>query len=157
MEDFQISFAWYDLSVDGDPGADTARAVQHVLDNELRLSPNFNINEFRSKGNGQCKTHRELLRGLEEVRILTGPISIISGYRDPAHNQRVGGATNSQHMYATAVDVSLPYDAVRKVNRFSGIGCVGYVGGDVAHVDVRHAGPNNTTGGTPASPTIWIY
>jgi hypothetical protein len=59
----------------------------------------------------------------------------------------------------TAVDLApmLPFDVVRGVGRFSGIGCDGAVGGPVRHVDVRHAGPNNTTGSTPDSPAIWPY
>jgi uncharacterized protein YcbK (DUF882 family) len=35
-------------------------------------------------------------------------LNIISGYRDFAYNQRVGGATGSKHMDGIAVDVSIP-------------------------------------------------
>lgn len=36
---------------------------------------------------------------------LAEPIHITSGYRNPAHNKAVGGATNSQHLYGEAADI----------------------------------------------------
>jgi hypothetical protein len=36
---------------------------------------------------------------LEPIRAQFGPVSVHDGYRDPAHNARVGGAANSQHLY----------------------------------------------------------
>jgi hypothetical protein len=50
----------------------------------------------------------------------------------------------------------LKADRVKQMRRFSGIG-IQRATGLVRHVDVRHAGANNTTGGTPANPTIWFY
>lgn len=41
------------------------------------------------------------------------PLNVISGYRDPEHNARVGGASNSRHMHGDAFDIDvsgLPYD-----------------------------------------------
>jgi uncharacterized protein YcbK (DUF882 family) len=32
------------------------------------------------------------------------PITITSGYRSPAYNKKVGGASNSQHLYGKAAD-----------------------------------------------------
>lgn len=46
---------------------------------------------------------RELL---EPVRELLGvPLRVVSGYRSPALNARVGGATGSQHLQGEAADV----------------------------------------------------
>lgn len=36
------------------------------------------------------------------------PITISSGYRSPALNAAVGGATNSQHMLGQAADIAIP-------------------------------------------------
>lgn len=36
---------------------------------------------------------------LEPLRAQFGPIEVDDGYRDPAHNARVGGALDSQHLY----------------------------------------------------------
>ncbi|MEO0995795.1 MAG: D-Ala-D-Ala carboxypeptidase family metallohydrolase, partial [Pseudomonadota bacterium] len=35
------------------------------------------------------------------------PIRILSGYRDPAHNRRIGGAPKSRHVVGDAVDIDL--------------------------------------------------
>jgi hypothetical protein len=34
-------------------------------------------------------------------------LNILSGYRDPSHNARVGGAKHSQHTHGNAIDISL--------------------------------------------------
>lgn len=50
---------------------------------------------------------KNLLLKLEQLRYNLGGKAIIinSGYRSPAHNKRVGGATNSQHLYGRAADI----------------------------------------------------
>lgn len=153
VADFQVAFAWFDIAVDGDAGPETAGAVQKVIDEGGRLSPHFWIDEFRSRGNGRVKCHRELLRSLERARQEVGPITIVSGYRDPDYNAFVGGARNSQHLYGTAADVRFGLDVATRTG-FSGIGTCGDL---CLHGDVRHAGPNNTTGASPGSPTFWSY
>jgi len=68
----------------------------------------FKPREFASKGNGLIDIKADLVNRLDAVRAEFGrPIKIISGYRDPAHNRRVGGAKNSQHMHGIAVDIDL--------------------------------------------------
>ena len=157
IKDFQRGFAWWDLLIDGNAGIKTKEALRYAVENEGCCSLHFKFTEFRSKGNGWIKVHRSLIRGLEEVRDKVGPLTILSGYRDPAHNARVGGATSSQHLHGNACDPvkDLPLDVVKGVRRFSGIG-IRRADNKVRHVDVRHEGPN-TTGGTPQNPTIWFY
>lgn len=46
------------------------------------------------------------LRVLDWLRERVGPITVLSGYRDPTHNARVGGAKNSLHLRFNAFDVS---------------------------------------------------
>lgn len=154
---FQISYAHWDLAVDGDAGPETAIAVQRVLDLGGMLSEFFNLNELRSKGNGQILSHRQLLRRLDEVRRARGPFSPISAYRDPAHNAAVGGAQNSQHMYGCACDIpeslGLTVGEAQAIG-FSGIGTCGDI---VLHADVRAEGPDNTTSAGVGSPTFWTY
>ena len=42
---------------------------------------------------------------LDPLREKVGAIRINSGYRTPAHNKQIGGATNSQHCKGEAVDM----------------------------------------------------
>ncbi len=157
IKDFQRGFAWWDLLIDGNAGIKTKEALRYAAENDGCCSLHFKFTEFKSKGNGWIKVHRSLVRGLEEVRDKVGPLTILSGYRDPAHNTRVGGKSSSQHLHGNACDPvkDLPLDVVKSVRRFSGIG-IRRADNKVRHVDVRHEGPN-TTGGTPQNPTIWFY
>ncbi|MEM9764634.1 MAG: D-Ala-D-Ala carboxypeptidase family metallohydrolase [Pseudomonadota bacterium] len=68
--------------------------------------------EFASKGNGAVKVQRRMVIALDRVRSALGrPIYNLSGYRDPIHNARVGGARRSRHLVGDAVDIDLrPYD-----------------------------------------------
>lgn len=68
----------------------------------------FEPSEFASKGNGQVHVSKDMVAALDRVRKAVGhPIRITSGYRDPAHNTRVGGARKSRHMMGDAVDIVL--------------------------------------------------
>jgi hypothetical protein len=42
---------------------------------------------------------------LEPVRIIVGPIIINSGFRSDSVNRKVGGVSNSQHLFGQAADI----------------------------------------------------
>ena len=155
--DFQQGFSFHDLLVDGFAGPQTHEALRHCLGAGGRCGSHFAFREFKSKGDGWIKVHRELVRALDRYRQRYGPTTIVSGHRDLRHNQKVRGAKNSQHLYGTAVDIPAVASvaAVERLGLFSGIGYRAR-DGMVVHVDVRHAGVN-TTGGSPAAPTTWKY
>lgn len=140
------------LYVNGRLTRNTRRALRALP----YLSPHFKYSEFDSNGDGTCYVRRELLFALEKLRKTTGPIRIVSGYRDPAYNKAIGGATSSQHLYGMAADIGVPITLakLKSLQIFSGIG---HKNGTIRHVDVRHLGPNNTTGGSPSAPTTWEY
>lgn len=51
---------------------------------------------------------KKLAEALETVRALVGkPINVTSGYRSPALNKAIGGATNSAHMSGLAADINV--------------------------------------------------
>ena len=96
-----------------------------------------------------------LLEKLEALRaMIGGPIEISCAYRCPAHNARVGGVPNSQHVDGTAADVQTPnYDHCNTQEQlkwyceqigFDGIGLYDWG----CHVDVRDNG---------ASPNTYIW
>jgi zinc D-Ala-D-Ala carboxypeptidase len=159
VTDFQRGFAFHNLLIDGYAGPQTRAALAGSLWLAGAASPHFKFREFKSKGNGWIKVNRHLIRGLELIRGRYGPFTPVSGYRDPLHNRKVGGAPNSQHVYGNAIDaprsLGLTVPAVRNIGSFSGIG-YRQSDGIVVHVDVRHLGPN-TTGATVSNPTIWKY
>jgi peptidoglycan hydrolase-like protein with peptidoglycan-binding domain len=168
---FQLAYGWRSITVDGVYGPQTLGALAQVQQTG-RLSPNFTVGELRSKGDGTVWVHRDLLTALERLRAHVGrPLGIISGWRDVAHNRRVGGARTSQHTYGAApelhrlqsrlsagahlhagraADFSQRYIRLQdcvNLRLFSGIG---HRNGWVTHVDLR-------TNATPASPTVWVY
>jgi len=68
----------------------------------------FSPSEFASKGNGMLHISKAMVANLDRVRAaVRHPIRITSGYRDPAHNRRVGGAKFSRHVVGDAVDINL--------------------------------------------------
>lgn len=154
---FQRGYALETLDpVTGQAGPRTQAALRTCVAAGGRCSQHFRFREFASKGNGWIELHRALVHGLERYRTALGrPVAIVSGYRDPAYNKRVGGASNSQHLYGNAADVppALTVARVRELRVFSGIG-YDSSSGRVRHVDVRHVGPD-TTGGTVANPTVF--
>lgn len=160
VRDFQHGYTFIDLKVDGDPGSKTQDALLDCMKNKDGRRAGmcgefFAFVEFKSKGNGWIKVHPRLVNRLDALRRTTGPVHIRSGYRDPDHNRRVGGAKSSQHVLGTAADINgKSYDVCRDLG-FSGVGIAG--DGSVIHVDVRAEGPNNTTGGRVGVPTVWHY
>lgn len=160
ITDFQFGYTFIYLVADGVAGPKTQAALLDCMRNEDGRAPGrcaefFSFREFASHGNGWIRVHPRLLNRLDAYRRVVGPVKIISGYRDPAHNASVGGASNSQHLYGTACDIpgKLNHEDLADLG-FSGIGLDGTLG---VHVDVRAEGPNNTTGARVGSPTIWYY
>lgn len=77
----------------------------------MQLTKNFADWEFRCHDGTDAPAAllpslRKLAENLQALRDeIREPISIISGYRSPAHNRKIKGAKNSQHMKATAADI----------------------------------------------------
>lgn len=121
--------------------------------NATHYSPNFRRSELECKG-VECRgkrpapaIERELRKTaieLEKLRTELGHgTGIVSGYRCPVHNRRVNGATDSQHMKATAADLAVPSGrqshyvaAAKRVPAFNNGGIGVYPNGGV-HVDRR--------------------
>jgi uncharacterized protein YcbK (DUF882 family) len=77
----------------------------------MQLTDNFNIDEFECHdGTGVpwnlVENVQKLANNLQVLRsTIDKPVHIISGYRNPTYNKRIGGATRSYHMKAMAGDI----------------------------------------------------
>lgn len=61
-------------------------------------------NEFRV--NGSLKKLTEMFENIRAI--WNKPIKVISAYRTPAHNLKIGGVKNSQHVQGRALDLQPP-------------------------------------------------
>ena len=87
----------------------------------MRLTKNFELEEFACKDGtpvpkkfyDNCK---ELAENLQVLRDSLGiPLVVLSGYRTAKHNKKIGGASASFHLTASAADIkasSIPTDKI---------------------------------------------
>jgi uncharacterized protein YcbK (DUF882 family) len=112
--------------------------------NKIKVSKNFMLSEFQCKdGSELVKLDENLLDKLQQLRDMVGPVQIVSAYRTPEYNKKVGGAPKSQHVEGKAADIKVkgmtPLQvamAAEKVG-FTGIGVYTHDGNSFTHVDVR--------------------
>lgn len=79
----------------------------------MNITPHFTLGEFSSHDGVRYPDEWvedrlvALCHVLERLREELGgaAITIVSGYRSPAHNAKVGGASASQHMQGRAADI----------------------------------------------------
>ena len=77
----------------------------------MQLTKNFSLWEFRCKDGTDVPDEylenvKELAENLQVLRdYIDKPIHVISGYRSPKYNRKIGGARRSQHMTAKAGDL----------------------------------------------------
>ena len=78
-----------------------------------QLTPNFNIKEWQCHDGTDVPYSlvdnvKECAHNLQVLRDKIGkPVYIISGYRNPTYNKRIGGARRSYHMKAMAADIKV--------------------------------------------------
>lgn len=113
-------------------------------------TPHLSYNELRCKDGTAYPLRfrldgrdKELGEAFEQLRALAGnkPLEVLSGYRTPAHNARIGGAKNSQHMEGRALDLRPPEGMsvkrlaalARQIPAIRGVG----VYPTFLHIDVR--------------------
>ena len=152
------------LVPDGSAGPATFAAL-NLLEDEDRSTTHFDFAEFWQNRNSDCpkeankyaatfaggkvpehivkRNVKRMMWRLEALRAKLGdkPIAINSGFRSVAYNKCIGGATYSQHMYGTAVDMRVVETTNRrsrnvgKSSQVHGIGCYSSLAHN--HFDLR--------------------
>ena len=79
----------------------------------MKLTNNFNLSEFTSHDGAAFPPEvivnlTKLAKNLQVIRDHTGKsVTVNSGYRSPAHNKKIGGVANSQHVLGKAADITI--------------------------------------------------
>jgi len=108
------------------------------------LSAHFSKSELACHCCGELKIEAALIDALEQLRALAGKEIIVhDGYRCPAHNQKVGGVSDSEHTRGMAADIAIPglslqqmYELALQIPTFLN-GGIGVYDGGFLHVDTR--------------------
>jgi hypothetical protein len=108
------------------------------------LSEHFSKAEFACHCCGELQIQTALIDALEQLRALAGkPIVVHDGYRCPAHNQEVGGVSDSEHTRGMAADISIPGLSLQQMFEFALQvptflnGGIGAYDGSFLHLDTR--------------------
>lgn len=115
----------------------------NVAEGHVKVSRNFTVSEFASKdGSRVVIINHKLPEYLQKARDHFGkPMIITSGYRTTAHNIKVGGVSNSQHVFGNAADVYIPGVSVLDLYNYfceiAGNSCGIGIYNTFVHFDVR--------------------
>jgi hypothetical protein len=112
-----------------------------------RKAKNFHYQEFRIDNKGDPRVRRQVALAAQAYRDQFGPTTILRSSSTSAHNQAIGGAKDSRHLYPDhwdAIDVS---PQTRNVSEVSALGVWTGVGhhaatGFVDHIDLRPGDPS---------------
>ena len=108
------------------------------------LSAHFSKAEMACRCCGGLRIEPLLIDALEQLRSLAATEVVVhDGYRCHAHNQEVGGVTDSEHTRGMAADVGIPglslqqmYELALQVPTFAK-GGIGVYDGGFLHLDIR--------------------
>lgn len=118
------------------------RAYSLSSQGSLTLTKNFRVKEFACKdGSDVIFIAEDLPKLLQQIRDHFGkPVIINSAYRTVTYNDKVGGATKSQHTYGCAADIVVsgvsPLEVYKYADSILKTGGVGKYS-TFTHVDVR--------------------
>lgn len=109
----------------------------------IKITNNFKVSEFKSDSK-IVLIHHTLPIALQMIREKIGKaINITNAYRTEAHNKRVGGASNSFHLYGMAADIwardIATVDLAKVIDTMfpTTYGVIAYPKKGIVHFDVR--------------------
>ncbi len=78
---------------------------------DIKLSKNFTLHEFCNTLDGYAVKLPDisLVEKLQRLRDIVGKVTITSGYRTPAFNEKCGGSKNSYHLKGMAADIRFDF------------------------------------------------
>ena len=119
----------------------SVKTYSKARDGGLRVSDSFLVKEFACKdGTDRILIDSDLAAGLQKIRnYFRKPVIINSAYRTAAHNKKVGGSSNSQHLLGKAADIRIEGVApllIAQYAEYIGMGGVGLYD-TFTHVDSR--------------------
>lgn len=115
----------------------------NVTERNVKVAVNFAVREFACKdGSRVVIINPKLPEYLQKARDHFGkPMIITSGYRTTSHNIKVGGVSNSQHVFGNAADVYIPGIPVMELYNYfcdiAGNSCGIGIYDTFVHFDVR--------------------
>ena len=129
------------------PESDLDKIVVHAYskakEGQKKLSNNFKVSEFSCKdGTDIIFIAPDLVYVLQKIRDHFGKALIInSAYRTPTYNNKVDGATYSQHLYGTAADIRINGVSPKDIASYAetllfNTGGIG-IYNNFVHIDVR--------------------
>jgi len=101
--------------------------------------------------------NEEVTSRFNELQQFVGPLKVISGFRSPSYNRRVGGARKSQHTSGNAIDIDVRHLSIeQRQELIKNASALGYKGIGVyansIHLDMgsrRYWGPNYSGNSLP--------
>ena len=99
----------YPAPYDGDPqyAAPSRWLDLDAIDPDIQIAPNFTLSEYAASYKGEYAVMQshfvDVLQALRDA--VGGPVTVTSGYRNPAYNESVGGVEYSRHQYGDAADL----------------------------------------------------
>jgi hypothetical protein len=142
---------------DGELTPETRQALAWAASHHGGLGPkakNFHYQEFRLDNTGDPRVRRAVGLAAQAYRDKFGKTTILSSARSIEHNQAVGGATDSRHLFPKHYDAIDPWPQVhsvaevREIGVSTGIGHHAAAPQSVDHIDLR-------PGFSPSSPSVF--
>lgn len=125
----------YPSSTSSNYGAPTAFLWVGDIPGSVLVAPNFRRDELAQDWKGDWAVVQvHAVERLQDLRDELGALNVNSGYRSPAYNDSVGGATLSRHMYGDAFDMSLVSGSLTQLESACYAHGAGFVSVYVSHV-----------------------
>ena len=99
----------------------SVKVYSRAVDGLSKVAENFTVREFAcSDGSDAVFIAPELASVLQKVRThFAKSVHVLSGYRTPTHNAKVGGSKSSQHLLGRAADIQVAGTSVEDVASYA--------------------------------------